>query len=233
MSTLSEMNFLVPIIYLTALWFTAVHTRAFTHDEYKEHLGSKGPYIPPKNLSLPDAHGCEPVMIVGLARHGSRNPGKSDIKSYKKIKSIFSDPSVKYKPSFEWLRYWESAYDITAAHDLVNAGLEEHFGIGERFRMRFPSLFDTYSFRTHRFQSSHLERAARFDHCSQNSSYFSELTRLPTANLIFCRQSHFLSPRQQCALCAMPARSHRAASQCTCARVTVPSCRRHTMPLAP
>ena len=157
------------LLLLTAAWFTAVYTREFSHDEYLERLGSKGPYIPPKNLSLPDTPGCEPIMIVGLARHGSRNPGKSDLKSYKKLKAIFSDPSVKYKPSFEWLRSWESTYDVTTAHDLVNAGLEEHFGIGERFRTRFPALFEVYNFRTHRFQSSHMERAARFANCGRSS----------------------------------------------------------------
>jgi hypothetical protein len=167
------MKVLALILYLTASFVTAVQTRAFTHDEYMERLGSKGPYIPPKNVSLPDAPGCEPVMIVGLARHGSRNPGKSDMKVYKKLKAIFSDPSVKYNPSFEWLRSWESPYDITEVHDLVNAGLEEHFGIGERVRKRFPTLFDTYNFRTHRFQSSHMERAARFANCIHVARYSS------------------------------------------------------------
>ena len=146
---------------LFGIFLTYASARTFSHDEYLERLGSKGPYLPPKDLSLPDAAGCEPIMITGLARHGSRNPGKSDMKSYQKLREIFSDPTVNYTSEFKWLSSWESVYDPQAIHDLVNAGIEEHFGIGERLRKRFPSLFKAYSHRKHRFQSSYMERAAR------------------------------------------------------------------------
>jgi hypothetical protein len=144
-----------------SLCLIKVTGRIFSHDEYLERLGSKGPYIPPKDLSLAIDSGCEPILVTGIARHGSRNPGKSDLKSYKRMKDLFSDVSVNYSPEYQWLRSWESVYDTRAIHDLVNAGLEEHFGIGERLRSRFPSLFGSYNFRKHKFQSSHMERAAR------------------------------------------------------------------------
>ena len=155
-------------VFLATILFPAINGKIFSHDEYKEHLGSKGPYIPPKDTTIPAAAGCEPIFITGLARHGSRNPGKSDMKSYKKMKDIFSNAGVNYSSGYEWLQSWESVYDTNAVHDLVHAGLEEHFGIGKRLRQRFPSLFGNYSFRKHRFQSSYMERAARYLHASLN-----------------------------------------------------------------
>ena len=80
-------------------------------------------------------------MVVGVLRHGSRNPGKKDIQHFDRLEE---------KGVLGFKNPWSQA----DSHLLVDAGAAEHFGIGSRMRHRFPHLFDEYHSRRHHFRSS-------------------------------------------------------------------------------
>ena len=105
----------------------------------REHLGSKGPYREPPDEVLPTPPaGCKAVMVTGVLRHGSRNPGKKDIKAFSKFEEKFkSVQREQLAPHIrEWLPTWKSPYELADSHLLVASGAAEHVGIARRLRAR-------------------------------------------------------------------------------------------------
>ena len=133
----------------------------------RDRLGSKSPYRQPPDQELPlPPPGCAAVMVAGVLRHGSRNPGKKDVRAFDRLEAKFKDaqrhalaPEVR-----EWLPGWRNPYTTADSHLLVAAGAAEHYGIARRLRERFPHLFSAYHSRRHHFRSSCHERAARSAH---------------------------------------------------------------------
>ena len=98
------------------------HKEIEAFEGMREYLGSKGPYREPLPEPLPEPPtGCKAVMVTGVLRHGSRNPGKKDIKMYKKLEQKFSsvDPHLLAPHLREWLPAWRSPYELEDSH-LVN-----------------------------------------------------------------------------------------------------------------
>ncbi|KAJ1478029.1 histidine phosphatase superfamily [Baffinella frigidus] len=130
------------------------------------HLGSKSGYTPPGaaegDLGAVIPESCEAVMIAGVMRHGSRNPGKKDIAAFDLLEAKFRalSPST-LPPSFRWLPSFRNPYTVREIHELVPAGVGELAGIGARLRGRFPALFDRYRPSRHKFRATCKERAAR------------------------------------------------------------------------
>lgn len=95
-------------------------------------------------------------MVVGLLRHGSRDPGKSDCRGFERLQEILGQ-----LPEGNKWRGWRNRYDCKRVHSLVQEGMIEHHGIGMRMAKRFPRLFGNYSSGRHKIMSSHLERSSR------------------------------------------------------------------------
>jgi multiple inositol-polyphosphate phosphatase/2,3-bisphosphoglycerate 3-phosphatase len=105
-------------------------------------------------------------MVTGVLRHGSRNPGKKDIRLFDELERKFQAASAQQLPAElrSWMPTWKNPYKMADSHLLVAAGVAEHVGIASRLRRRFPHLFESYHSRRHRFRSSCHERAARSAH---------------------------------------------------------------------
>lgn len=133
-------SLMLNLLAVCSLWLPVSSEEAF---DILEHLGSKGPYRPPprdETLPMPPK-GCTAIMIAGVLRHGSRNPGKKDIAHFDRLQE-------------KGVLGFKNPYRAVDSHLLVHAGAVEHFGIGSRMYDRFPHLFEVYHSREHRFRSS-------------------------------------------------------------------------------
>ena len=152
--------------WLLVLAWCALKSEAF--EGVRDYLGSKGPYREPPAEAMqlpPPPPSCKPVLVTGVLRHGSRNPGKKDVRSYDALEAKFRGiPPALLPPELQWLPVWRNPYRLADAHLLVAAGAAEHTGIAARLRKHLPHLFRRYHSRHHRFRSSCHERAARSAH---------------------------------------------------------------------
>jgi multiple inositol-polyphosphate phosphatase / 2,3-bisphosphoglycerate 3-phosphatase len=100
--------------------------------------------------------GCKATKIWGLFRHGSRSPSKKIINKMKTELKLLRNQILEQNNKLcdkdrKRLLHWHPMHDDEdSAKFLIDTGNEELFGLGERFKNRFPDLLNTmYSNETH------------------------------------------------------------------------------------
>ena len=106
---------------------------------------------------------CNAVHVYVVARHGARYPSDGTMEDmpglFNKIRD-YKDPT-----KFTGFDNWTSRYEMSKESQLVQEGIDEHVGLGERLATRFLRLFQTHGDRV-KFISSYKTRA------SNSSKYF-------------------------------------------------------------
>ena len=91
---------------------------------------------------------CSAVQVNYLIRHGTRNPSPKDIQRIEMLARRVQQ--IKNYSIPQWLQQWENTYDIASANLLVEAGVREMVGLGQRIRaeygQNFPLNYDHESF---------------------------------------------------------------------------------------
>ncbi|KAL4556936.1 hypothetical protein LXL04_035103 [Taraxacum kok-saghyz] len=134
-------------------------TRYHVVKETKKHLQASS--------STPDE--CSPIHLNLVARHGTRDPTKKNIKNMEalsiRLKSLVKiakekGSSLDNLPS--WLQGWRSPWKgKTKGGYLVPKGEDELYNLGIRIRKRFPQLFsDDYHPDIYHIRASQVPRAS-------------------------------------------------------------------------
>lgn len=84
-------------------------------------LGSKSPYVYNGSMGVSDPEGCSPSLVLGLLRHGTRNPGKSDTKHFNELRSASVQPSCTNTLNIlSWSSCWPAASSrLTASSRII------------------------------------------------------------------------------------------------------------------
>ncbi|ELU06862.1 hypothetical protein CAPTEDRAFT_228544 [Capitella teleta] len=85
---------------------------------------------------------CKPIHLNFLGRHGIRNPGQSDIKTTRNILRRLKSTEVDSK-LISSLEESIAGFTVESEKELTASGWKELSSIGERFKLRFPSLFQS------------------------------------------------------------------------------------------
>ncbi|KAJ3049221.1 PHOsphatase, partial [Rhizophlyctis rosea] len=137
--------------------------------DLSRHLGSKSPYPfrgleggrSSGNQGLPDH--CEIIQVQMVGRHGTRRPGKGNIKSIKKFSKFLKKHKAGVPEDFGWMVDWTNPYHERDANLLVPGGEDDLHWLGKRVARRYESLFKnaTYSPKEFTFRSSMTSRSGQ------------------------------------------------------------------------
>ncbi|XP_078162796.1 uncharacterized protein LOC144557975 isoform X2 [Carex rostrata] len=92
-------------------------------------------------------HGCQPIHLNLLARHGTRSPTKRRIKEVDRlatrlaalVEEATSDSEAPKIPG--WIQKWESPWKGVTGGELTDMGEEELYRLALRVKDRFPDIF--------------------------------------------------------------------------------------------
>lgn len=123
---------------LTGIYFFSYLPKLFTYLSFRvrQNLNET-----PINID-----GCQPTRIWSIIRHGTRNPGRKDIKKAKKVLSkhqaaILNNPNTKLCPKeLDKLKSWYLKAEPENEKFLVAEGEDELIELAERMQKRFPSI---------------------------------------------------------------------------------------------
>ena len=129
------------------------------------HLSSKTIYEAVRgdiNTVQPPLPTCQPQQLYFLLRHGSRNFGTATTDRIElfldELRNNVTKGTVVLPPSLEWFKTWEQGV-YYKNYDLVREGMLEHYNIGMRFKLKFPSLFPEYFINNYSLQATYKQRA--------------------------------------------------------------------------
>ena len=176
MSRVNIFAILIALFCLTNELVLSDSNYCYSDDEHPYlRAGTKTAYVVEhgliKNTTLPN---CKPVQIWMLIRHGTRNPGKDQIKSMKhnlpKLQSSIIENHEKYgngslcQKDLEKLKTWKLDPNLKKHRSkyLTIQGEKDLSSLGARFKDYFPELLQSYPVDTlkqiYKFRSTDLQR---------------------------------------------------------------------------
>lgn len=153
---------LMLVACLSGLCGSVLAVDDFVHSQW---FSTKSPYWPQQDFNDWQAAppSCEPVLLEGLVRHGARNPGGGDIKAMKALEELLRTHRDRIVQGHAgWALEWQSAYQPSEQHLLVEAGERELYGVAQRMKRALPMLLSQpYSHTRYGFQATQTSRTAQ------------------------------------------------------------------------
>ncbi|KAI9209385.1 histidine phosphatase superfamily [Polychytrium aggregatum] len=150
-------------------WPSCLGSRVASFD-FTRHLGTKSIYPePPSESSRADGasidsspSSCELVQIQMIIRHGTRNPGRSDILSFKDIEGFLRTqrPAAGWS-RYPWMQNWTSPFQPEDESLLTRSGEEQLYRLGSRLADRFQAFLEPYSPNLYDFRASDKSRTVQ------------------------------------------------------------------------
>ena len=143
-----------------------VQTFAKSRGKIRRNFATKSryPFYDDDIFKVPN--GCSPLHLNMVLRHGTRYPGKKDIKGMDEvadyINQFYHEGTTYGKLKMPWVNRFKYGGKF-----LAKIGAEEMYNISKRIRKKFPSLFTQYSGEQHYFVTTMTPRT------SQSASAFS------------------------------------------------------------
>ncbi|KAI9297811.1 phosphoglycerate mutase-like protein [Neoconidiobolus thromboides FSU 785] len=110
--------------------------------ELSDYLGTKSRYRFNGKVNEAKAPtGCHLKQVHLVARHGTRNPSSSDIKSFKKLETLLQNNT--FSPPYAFLNHWKSPYNAKEYSQLHLIGKQELYQLAKRDLVRYKKLLNT------------------------------------------------------------------------------------------